>query len=71
MNAITVTTGLNVLLTVLSKAAELSTLIQKARDEDRDISAEEWKQLDLDQAEAHASLKESIKKREDEDLINR
>lgn len=66
MNAIAIATGLDVLFTVLGKAAELSALIQKARDEDRDISPEEWKQLDLDQAEAHAKLKESIEQRESE-----
>jgi len=67
MDAVTVTAGLNVLFTVLGKAAELSALIQKARDEDRDISPEEWKQLDLDQAEAHVKLKESIEKRQQEE----
>ena len=67
MDAVTVTAGLNVLFAVLGKASELSALIQKARDEDRDISPEEWKQLNLDQAEAHAALQESIEQRKKED----
>jgi len=67
MDAVTVTTGLNVLLTVINKAAELSALIQKARDENRDISPEEWKQLDLDQSQAHAKLTESIEQRQKEE----
>ena len=66
MDAVTVTSGLNILFAVLGKASELSALIQKARDEDRDISPEEWKQLDLDQAEAHIALKESIEQRQKE-----
>ena len=67
MNTVTIAAGLDVLFTVLTKAAELSALIQKARDEDRDISPEEWKKLDLDQAEAHAKLKKSIEQRQQEE----
>ena len=66
MNPVAVATAINILVTTLTKAAELSALIQKARDEDRDISPEEWKQLDLDQANAHAALDESIAKRQDD-----
>ncbi|MCK5612974.1 hypothetical protein KAR91_64465 [Candidatus Pacearchaeota archaeon] len=67
MNPVTVVAGLDILFTVLTKAAELSTLIQEARDEDRDISPEEWKKLDLNQAEAHAKLKESVEQRQKEE----
>lgn len=71
MNPIVVATAIDILVTTITKAAELSALIQKARTENRDISPEEWKKLDLDQANAHSKLKESIEQREDEDLINR
>ena len=71
MNPVAVATAIDILVTTLTKAAELSALIKTARAEDRDISPEEWKKLDLDQANAHSKLKESIAQREDEDLINR
>ena len=66
MNPVAVATAIDILVTTLTKAAELSALIKTARAEDRDISPKEWKKLDLDQANAHAALDESIAKRQDD-----
>lgn len=67
MSTITVITAIEILFTVLSKTAELSALIRKARDEDRDITSEEWETLDMAQTEAHDKLKKSIEQREQEE----
>ena len=68
MNSVTTVAAIELLFTFLSKTVELSELIKKARNENRDITQEEWNMLDLAQAEAHSKLKDSIEQRKNNPL---
>lgn len=63
MEPVATVAAIDILFKILAKTVDLSELIQKARNENRDITEAEWEQLDLAQTEAHNKLRESIEQR--------